>query len=227
MNAAEIRAYYRAALVGLRCMEARKPTGRRFGADADALWASFRGDLTTADRLDLLIRDANAQWPGAFGARSTFAMAAVAEDEAFGPAWPGLDPVDAEELWRAVPREDLSADRAALEAAAQAWGFELAPEPPPDVSPTDKLVVAGPSAVARLLPAFVGREDLDWADQITVIATPPGHRQVAALASALRAVTKPARVLRHDAPATSGSRALVSKDATPEDARRAEELGTS
>lgn len=80
LESAAVRAYYRGALTGLRHVEARQPTGRRFGAEADARWASFRGDLTTADRIDLLIRDADAQWPGAFGARSVFARRAVAED---------------------------------------------------------------------------------------------------------------------------------------------------
>lgn len=37
--------YYRAALTALRFVEARRPTGRRFGAEADALWASFAGGL--------------------------------------------------------------------------------------------------------------------------------------------------------------------------------------
>ncbi len=58
-------AYCRAALESLLFVEALRPTRRRAGADADATWASFRGDLTTADRIDLLLRDADAEWPGA------------------------------------------------------------------------------------------------------------------------------------------------------------------
>ncbi len=59
-----MKSYYGAALVGLLAIEARRPTGRRVGSEADARWQAFRGDLTTANRLDLLIRDADAQWPG-------------------------------------------------------------------------------------------------------------------------------------------------------------------
>jgi hypothetical protein len=95
-------AYYQAALRGLRFVEQRSPTGRRFGADADARWMALRGHLTAADRLDLLLRDADAQWPSAFGARSVFALRAVAEDDPFGAAWEPLDPVDADALWRSV-----------------------------------------------------------------------------------------------------------------------------
>jgi hypothetical protein len=65
-------------LFALRYLEGRRATGRRFGADADALWSSLQGDLTTANRLDLLIRDADAEWPGGFGARTVFAMRGVA-----------------------------------------------------------------------------------------------------------------------------------------------------
>ena len=52
IEASAIRAYYSAALAGLRFLEQRQPTGRRFGPDADARWTNFRGDLATADRGD-------------------------------------------------------------------------------------------------------------------------------------------------------------------------------
>jgi hypothetical protein len=41
-------------------LRARRPTGRRFGTEADARWNGFHGSLTIADRLDLLVRDADA-----------------------------------------------------------------------------------------------------------------------------------------------------------------------
>lgn len=114
--------YYAAALLGLRYIEGQKASGRRFGAEADARWASFRGDLTTADRIDLLIRDASAQWPEAFGARTTIALSAVAEEEAFDSGFSPLDPVDAEELWRGQLAAPPPADvRALLAAIAAAW----------------------------------------------------------------------------------------------------------
>ena len=119
--------YYVAALRALRFVERRAPTTRRFGGDADARWGAFRGNLTTADRLDLLLRDADAHWPAAFGARNVFALRSAAEDEAFGAEWSPLDPVDAEELWREVLAEaPPDGVREALLAAASSWDLELA-----------------------------------------------------------------------------------------------------
>lgn len=91
-----------ASLRLLQFVEQRRPTGRRFGADADARWGSFKGDLLTAHRIELLIRDADAEWPGAFGARSVYDLRGIAEDEPFGSQWAGVDPIEAEELWRAL-----------------------------------------------------------------------------------------------------------------------------
>ena len=79
MRSAEgLGSYYEGALWALRFIEARRPTRRRFGAEADATWAAFRGDLGASARIDLLLRDADTQWPGAFGARSVYDLAAVA-----------------------------------------------------------------------------------------------------------------------------------------------------
>lgn len=97
--------YVEGALRLLQFVETRRPTGRRFGADADARWNGFKGDLATADRIELMIRDADAEWPGGFGARTVYALPGVAEDEPFGAHWEGLDPVAAEELWRRVKTE--------------------------------------------------------------------------------------------------------------------------
>lgn len=44
------RASYEAALCGLRFIEPRTPSQRRFGENADALWSEFRGDLTDGDQ---------------------------------------------------------------------------------------------------------------------------------------------------------------------------------
>jgi hypothetical protein len=169
----EIHAYYAAALSALRFVEARQPTGRRFGPDADARWSSLRGELTTADRLDLLIRDADAQWPEAFGARTVFATRGVAEDEPFGASWEPMPAVDAERLWRAALGEEaINEPRAVLDAVARAWGLTLRAFDPCEIGANDAPVVAGPSAIAATIEAFAGRSDLDWAEQVTVVATP-------------------------------------------------------
>jgi hypothetical protein len=59
--------YVEGALRLLQYVETRRPTGRRFGADADARWSSFRGDLETVDHIELMIRDVDAEC-GGFGA---------------------------------------------------------------------------------------------------------------------------------------------------------------
>jgi hypothetical protein len=98
------RSYCQAALLGLRFVESRQPSQRRFGDNARALWAEFRGDLTDGDRIDLMLRDADVQLPGALGAKTVFNPEGVAEDDALGAGWDGLDAVDAAELLGDVER---------------------------------------------------------------------------------------------------------------------------
>lgn len=221
-----MRAYYQAALTALAYVEQRQPTGRRFGAEADARWSSFKGDLTTADRIDLLIRDADAEWPSAFGARTVFAKRAVAEDDPFGADWESLDAVAAEEMWRVHQQAAApTSPRAALEAAAKSWELSLSPFDAGIIGPSEKLLVVGASAIAATVTAFHEGTDLDWADQVTVIATPPAHRQLGALGGALLNATKPSRVFTAElATAKSGVRLLLSEDASAEDAAKAREL---
>lgn len=226
---AEIHAYYAAALSALRFVEVRQPTSRRFGPDADARWSSLRGELTTGDRIDLLIRDADAQWPEAFGARTVFATRGVAEDEPFGASWEPLPAVDAETLWRVALAQDAAAEpRAVLEAVARAWGLSLQAFDPDEIGANDALVVAGGSAIAATIEAFAGRSDLDWAEQVTVVATPPAHRQLGALAGAVLRSTKPTRVWTAQATlpkqGLANARVVSSDDADPADEARAREL---
>jgi hypothetical protein len=229
-SANEVTAYYSSALAALRYLEHVRPTGRRFGADADARWSSFRGDLTTADRIDLLIRDADAQWPEAFGARAVFAKRAVAEDEPFGADWISLDPVDAEELWRATLKLDAPGHPAeVLRSVAAAWGHHLVDVGLDSIAATDKIVAAGPSAILALLEAFGTSADVDWSAQMIVVATPPAHRQLAALAGALLGITKATRIVAADSTqkAVASARLVTSADAAPEDAARARELASA
>ncbi|WP_437840180.1 hypothetical protein [Sorangium sp. So ce1153] len=213
--------YYAAALRALRFVERRSPTTRRFGSEADARWAAFRGNLTTADRLDLLLRDADAHWPAAFGARNVFALRSAAEDEAFGAEWTALDPVVADELWRKVVAETPpNSAHETLLAAASSWDLKLAAVDAGAIAPTDKLLVVGPSAVAAVVTSFAAGKDLDWAAQVVCVATPPAHRQLAALGAALLNATKPTGLV---APASgnpavrAGRRLIMSQDAAAED----------
>jgi hypothetical protein len=215
----DCRAFYTAALAGLRFVEARRPTARRFGPEAEARWTGFRGDLTTADRIDLLIRDADAEWPGAFGARTVFAEPAVSDDDAFGSVWSGLDSVDAEEVWRATHEPDESWDLDILAAAwSVAWGARLVSFEVGPLTAVDRLVIAGPSAIVGALRAFVGRDDLAWPEQVVVVATPPSHRQLASFATAILNATKPASLVTHVQAHGLVGRAIVSADASSEDA---------
>jgi hypothetical protein len=181
-------------------MEDRTPTKRRFGSEAHALWTEFRGDLTDADRIELMLRDADAQWPGAFGARTVFGLAGVAEDEPFGPDWESLDAVDA--------------------------AVQLAPFDVPPIGAAARFVVAGPSAIAALARGFAEGRDLDWADQVVSIATPPAHRQIAAVAGGLLNVSKRARVVFASEPLEikPGAKLITSPDAQSDDVARAQAL---
>lgn len=219
-----LKSYAEAALVGLLAVEARKPTGRRFGRDADARWAAFRGDLTTADRIDTLIRDADAQWPGAFGARAVFAPRGVAEDDPFGPAWEGLDPVDAETLWRDVGARPSSADVArAVADVAACWGVPLTPVDVGTITATTRRVLAGPSMIAATIVAFARGTDLDWGDQIVVAASTPAARQLAAMAPALLNMGRPT-VFADGSTKRPGWPVVVSADAPAADVELANEI---
>ena len=141
-------AYYTAALQLLRFVEVRAPSNRRFGADADALWSTFAGGLKTCDRIDILLRDADVQWPGAFGARSTFGLRAVAEDDAYGADWTSLDPMDGEKTWRASQEgEPPGSPGDAIAAIEKVWDRSSSSTTLPEVGPTTKLVVGGHSAI--------------------------------------------------------------------------------
>lgn len=220
--------YMDAALRLLQYVEGRRPTGRRFGADADARWTSFRGDLETVDRIELMIRDADAEWPGGFGARAVFAMQGVAEDEPFGSQWEGLDPVAAEELWRRVKADPAPTTvAAALASIASAWGVTLTAQRSEPVAPTDRLVVVGPSAIVTTIQAFAAGAALDWAEQVIVVASAPVARQLAGAAAALLNASRPAAVVAaaDSWPALKrGARLVASPDAEPADLARAQAL---
>ncbi len=219
-----VRSYYRAALAGLHAVESRRATGRRFDPDADARWKSFRGDLTAGDRMNVLIRDADTEWPGAFGARAVFGLEGVADDDAFGGGWPGIEARVAEEFWReSAPSEGI---RLTLEAMADAWGLnKLKPVTVGPVAPADKLLVSGPSAIAALIEAFSMGGGLDWSDQVVVIATPPAHRQAGAIATALLKINLRAQVVTHDEGASWSRprRLVISDDADSADAALAQQ----
>ncbi len=222
-----VHAYYESALAALRYVEHRAPTNRRFGADADLLWASFHGHLQEVDRIELLVRDADAQWPGSLGARGVFGLEG-AEDDAFGQDWAPLDPVRGAELWRDTSSAPAPTSLAAALAQVVApWGVTLKGFEPPAITASSRLVVAGPSAIAALAQAFEGRAELDWADQVAVVASSPAHRQLAGFVGAALNATKRVSILAAtETPPTAlrGRTPVVSPDASPEDAAHAKSL---
>jgi hypothetical protein len=219
--------YYAACLQALRFVETRSPTKRRFGADADARWRTFRGHLTAADRVDLLLRDADAEYPGAFAARTAFALPAVSEDDPFGPGWAPLPAHDADAMWRAVTADKSPSDVAsAVQACALAWGLTLKPLDSPPVDARSRLLACGPSAVASLAAVFSRGRDLSWADQVACIATPGAHRHLANLCAALLGSNKPTRVfVTTERGVSSFDHVVVSDDADDAEREAAQTLG--
>ncbi len=69
---------------------------------------------------------------------------------------------------------------------------------------------------ASVAAAFAKEKDLAWSDQVTCVATPPAHRQLAVLAAALLGAKKPTVVFAssENLPANARvDRKLVSDDA--------------
>ncbi len=207
-------AFYAAALVGLRALEAREGRPRRFGPDADAQWARFHGALHTGDRLDILLRDAAATWGVAFSGARAFRLPGVAADEAFGPSWPTPDPDRAAALLGSRPEPSLAV-------AAAALGVKATPVILPTIRPDTRLVLAGGAAILAVASAFMGRADLDWSIQVTVVAESPAHRQLAGLAALFVGAIRPGPLLApSEGELPEGAVRIVSPDADPGSAAR-------
>lgn len=221
----QIESFYRAATLGLAALEARAGTPRRFGPDADARWNAFRGALQDWHRLDLLVRDAAVAHAAGFAPRVVFALPALADDEPFGPDWPGPAPTIAGDLLRqgaAATHTDLAA---LLDELARIWHLEPAAVPAAataGIEPATRLACAGAGAVLAVARAFHGRPELDLADQVILVADDPGTRQlfglaIAALGSPRAGGQRPVHILdTTPAPDTTRiDRAIASPDARP------------
>ncbi len=211
--------FYAAALAGLRALEARERSPRRFGPDADARWQSFRGHLELAARIDLLARDAAVRWQAGFSPALVFQLPYLADDEPFGPDWRGLTPTQAEQLWKSTDSQvDLSTCAAML-------GVPDIPVPCPMPEPSTRLIVAGGSAVLAVGKRFAARPELSWSDQVLVVADRPANRQLAGLvapvigARAATRLTAPAEDVAAALKAVgfgTGGDAVTSDDAAPQ-----------
>ncbi len=214
--------YYAGALLLLSLVETRRATGRRFGPEAEARWRAFAGHLGACDRLDLLVRDADLEWPGAIGARRVFGLDGVADDDAFGPTWEGISPTLASELFRAHGGLPLSTVEVWLDRAFVAARRPRAAIDVPAIAPNDRFVVTGANAVASVLLAFDGRRELDFGAQVLVASHDPFARQLAAAAPLVLASGTPTRFAGTEGdPSAHAGPAVLLASSDASDAERA------
>lgn len=221
-------AFYNAAVLGLRALDARETTARRFGADAEARWAQFAGALGPGDRLDILLRDAAGTWGSAFSPSECFDLFGLADDEPFGPDWDGIDGAAARRLLT-----DES-DAVTLDQVASALGVKPTPVAAPPLTPSTKLVVAGGAAIVAVASAFADNRALSWTDQVVVVAVMPAFRQLAGLGAVLLGARGRTALVHPTGDADGVLRsagfahldaAVVSPDAEPEAAELAQKVG--
>ncbi|KYF47076.1 hypothetical protein BE04_43730 [Sorangium cellulosum] len=221
-------AFYGAAVLGLRALDARETTPRRFGADAEARWTQFAGALGAGDRIDILLRDAAGTWGAAFSPSECFGFFGVADDEPFGPDWGGIDDHAAKRL---LAEPDAPAT---LEHIAYGLGVKAAGVPVPPITPSTKLVVAGATAIVSVAKVFAENRALSWTDQVVVVADKAAWRQLAGLAAVLLGARGRTVLVRPSEGADSALRAagfahldaaVVSPDAEPEAAELARKVG--
>ena len=115
----------------------------------------------------------------------------------------------------------------ALTRVGEAWGITLSPFDLGPIGAADKLVIAGPSAIAAAIEAFSRGADLDWSDQVFVVATSPAHRQLAILGAALVNASKATRLVNTDGPQAQvprGARLVASADAAAGDRSAADRV---
>lgn len=212
-------AFYAAAVAGLRALDARDRAPRRFGADADTRWSSFKGALTDADRIDLLLRDSAVTWGAAFSPAEIFDLFGLAPDEPFGPDW---QPLAGSTARRMLQDPGSSATPASL---SRLLGISPHPVVLPALSASTRLAVAGGAALVAVAEAFAAKPDLSWSDQVLAVATVPAHRQLAGLLAITvgspgrTRLVRPAEDLRaalKEAGFTQIDAAVVSSDTEPD-----------
>ena len=221
-------AFYSAAVLGLRALDARENTPRRFGRDADARWTQFAGALGACDRIDILLRDAAGTWGAAFSPSECFGFFGLADDEPFGPDWDGIEASSAKLLLTEVN------DAATLDQVGNALGVKSTSVVVPSLTPSTKLVVAGAGAIIAVAKTFADNRALSWTDQVVVVAATPAFRQLAGLGAVLLGARGRTVLIRPTSDADGVLRsagfahldeAVVSPDAEPEAAEFARKRG--
>lgn len=182
--------FYAAAVAGLRALDQRDGSARRFGRDADTRWASFKGALNDSDRIDFLLRDAGVTWGVGFSPAEAFGLFGLAPDEPFGPDWQPLS--------TAAARRYLEGDAAVVtpEALGKLMSVTGGPVELPTITPSTRLAVAGGAALIAVAGAFTDRSDVSWSDQVLAVASTPVHRQLAGLLAILTGAAARTRLAR-------------------------------
>lgn len=181
--------FYAAAVAGLRVLDSRERSPRRFGPNADTRWASFRGALNDSDRIDFLLHDAAVTWGVGFSPAETFGLFGLAPDDPFGPDW---QPVSA-----AAARSYLNADMNVSDAGdlGKLMGVQPAVIQLPAINVSTRLAVAGGAALVAVAQVFARRQDFSWSDQVLAVATQPVHRQLAGLLAVLTGAAARTRLI--------------------------------
>ena len=219
VSSEERSAFYHAAHLGLRALDAAERTPRRFGSDADARWRSFQGHLGLSDRLNLLIRDAAVTWASGFSPAIVFGLPGLASDEPFGPDWTALPEHEAKRLWS-------DSSRPTVAALFEFLGVPTSDVDLPKISAATQLIVAGGAATRSVASHFATNTDLSRSDQVLVVASSPMVRQCAGLVAALLQAQGPTRLVHpandvrsslKELGISGGGHAVVSNDAPAEE----------
>jgi hypothetical protein len=228
-TADEREAFYTAAVLGLRALDAQEQAARRFGPDADARWSQFAGALGAGDRLDILLRDAAGKWGAAFSPSNCFGFFGLADDEPFGPDWASLQDPAAKGLLT-----ETGGEGATIARVAAILGVVVTPVSVPSLTKATKVVIAGGAALVAAANAFAKNRELSWPNQVVAIANRGAFRQLAGLTAVLLGARDPTLIVRPSADAANAMRAagfahldaaIVSSDAEPEAAELARGLG--
>lgn len=208
----EADAFLETAVLALAWLDARGTSPRRMGAVADARWRAFAGaapELSDADRLTLLLRDAATVHPAAFSARAVFALPGLCDDEPIGARAIEFAAGKSAARFRSPPAP--APDAVALfDACAAHWGLaklRFASESP--VGPTTRLLIAGPAAMRAACERFAGdRSTLDAGAQWIIVADTAATRQLAGVAAMALGARKAPTVI-DPAAAEQGREALA------------------
>jgi hypothetical protein len=192
------KAFYRAALIGLRFLQLTKPP--RPDSEADIQAVEKAPYEVIIDKIDDLLSKASVMWGVAFSPAQVFMIPGLAAEEQFGPDWPLMPQAEAKTLWDEIGQLRYDTPRAAFADAATAWGVTLQTIETghPDITPAKGVLIAGPSALATAIDIFSENKELNWARQVMVVASRPRDRQLAGLAGAFVSSSRPTRLIAPD-----------------------------